>query len=494
MAPGRKSGKTKKPAEAPLTDYEKMRAQLMMRNNRKLQSLGVTALASIMNNNAQNSKPSASKDLDPLYNPRDDDEYMAEDIPDKESDDTATRMNVSTAGAATRLTKRVLAPQEQDQIARITRRRTRELSATNEEGGNGTTTNEQEGFIEAALVSANCPTQLEDENQMDETIERRRVGRGLDRMSRGLNVKIPVHIEVGNRRPEAPIQAAKLATEGGIILRQHVPILPHWKEYKKDKDIFEVYMSKVCAPFTIDKKSSAVRDACMDLMKRGQRQMRHKLKKQYFDDIPANQVRITSPIDTMTDEQWIKLVETWSTPRHKKQAKYKDEPPTAIDLFKECHYSNKNGFTEPVKKAIVDMEAIVAEAVEDGQVPKTPDEAVFQVLPKTKFLSNVGLQSVAPKRNAKSAARVQELELELQAEKQGALDLRGTLDEQQVELHALKLLVAHSEDAMKQQKDQSEEKMKEQADEIASLKKGQEETNALLRRLLSLSTQAQSRV
>ena len=140
------------------------------------------------------------------------------------------------------------------------------------------------------------------------------------------------------------------------------------------------------------------------------------------------------------------------------------------------------------------MEAIVAEAVKDGQVPKTPDEAVFQVLPKTKFLSNVGLQSVAPKRNAKSAARIQELELELQAEKQGALDLRGTLDEQQVELHALKLLVAHSEDAMKQQKDQSEEKMKEQADEIASLKKGQEETNALLRRLLSLSTQAQSRV
>ncbi|KAJ1283986.1 hypothetical protein BS78_03G169800 [Paspalum vaginatum] len=442
-----------------------MRAQLMMRNNRKLQSLGVTALASIMNNNAQNIKPSASKDLDPLYNPRDDDEYMAEDIPDKESDNTATRINVSTVGAATRLTKRVLAPQEQDQIARVTRRRTRELSATNEEGGIGTTTNEQEGFIEAALVSANCPTQLKDQNQM------------------------------GNRRHEAPIQAAKLATEGGIILRQHVPILPHRKEYKKDKDIFEVYICRGHHTFTIDKKSSVVRDACMDLMKRGQRQMRHKLKKQYFDDIPANQVRITSPIDTMTDEQWIKLVETWSTPRHKetcrksktshqevvyqqkigsrcyiahahmaKQAKYKDEPPIAIDLFKECHYSKKNGFTEPINKAIADMEAIVAEAV-DGQVPKTPAEAISQVLPKTKFLSNVGLQSVAPKRNAKSAARVQELELELQAEKQGALDLRGTLDEQQ-----------------------------EQADEIASLKKGQEETNMLLRRLLSLSTQAQSRI
>ena len=32
--------------------------------------------------------------------------------------------------------------------------------------------------------------------------------------------------------------AAKLASEGGIILRQHVPIYTSWKEYKKDKDQF----------------------------------------------------------------------------------------------------------------------------------------------------------------------------------------------------------------------------------------------------------------
>jgi len=36
-----------------------------------------------------------------------------------------------------------------------------------------------------------------------------------------------------------------------------------------------------------------------------------------------------------------------------KQNKYKDVAPTAIDLFKELHYSSKTGFCEPVKEKIV---------------------------------------------------------------------------------------------------------------------------------------------
>jgi hypothetical protein len=36
-----------------------------------------------------------------------------------------------------------------------------------------------------------------------------------------------------------------------------------------------------------------------------------------------------------------------------KQAKYGDAPPSAIDLFKDCHCSRKTGFAEPVKEAIV---------------------------------------------------------------------------------------------------------------------------------------------
>jgi hypothetical protein len=64
------------------------------------------------------------------------------------------------------------------------------------------------------------------------------MGIELDNMTRGLGTRIPVVIKEGKRRPEAPMQAAKLASEGGIILRQHVPIYTSWKEYRKDKDQF----------------------------------------------------------------------------------------------------------------------------------------------------------------------------------------------------------------------------------------------------------------
>lgn len=71
------------------------------------------------------------------------------------------------------------------------------------------------------------------------------MGRGLDRITHGLCTKIPLHIAEGKRRPEAPLQAAKLASEGGIILRQHIPIFTDWKEYKNDKSLVTNYTDKV---------------------------------------------------------------------------------------------------------------------------------------------------------------------------------------------------------------------------------------------------------
>ena len=54
-----------------------------------------------------------------------------------------------------------------------------------------------------------------------------------------------------------------------------------------------------------------------DILKCATRQMRYRLKKKYFDGVPANQVRTTSPLKCMTDEQWPKLVDMWSSPEHK---------------------------------------------------------------------------------------------------------------------------------------------------------------------------------
>jgi hypothetical protein len=112
------------------------------------------------------------------------------------------------------------------------------------------------------------------------------------------------------------------------------------------------------------------------------------------------------------------------------------------------------------------MENMVHNPIE-GQEAKNPTEAVAEVLSSPKFLENVGIQPRAMKRRSKSAddERVQNLEAQLQLEKQGAALVRDELDE-------LKKMVAASEEARAKDKEKWE---KESA-----------ETNALLRRLLSL--------
>jgi len=77
--------------------------------------------------------------------------------------------------------------------------------------------------------------------------------------------------------------------------------------------------------FDIDMKSQPVKDACSDILKKGQRNMRYMLKKKYFNDVPANQVRTTSPLAIMSDEQWKKLVEMWSNPKHGILSKYRSQ-------------------------------------------------------------------------------------------------------------------------------------------------------------------------
>ncbi|CAN6300521.1 unnamed protein product [Urochloa humidicola] len=430
-----------------------------------------------------------------------------------------TRSTIIPPGG-TRGSKRVIPPVEEEQTARMTRQKTREQSST-QQGLHCTTRNTQDDLNATnSLNQADEQIQMCDEGEPssvnDRWIRGRSMGKHLDRLSRGLNTKLPVVIAEGKRRPEAPMQAAKLASESGIIVRQHVPIYTHWKEYKKDKATREDHIGKLANKFSIDSNNKAVENACDDLLKCRQRNLRHQLKKAFFDGVPANQVTTTSPLNTMTDDQWQALVDMWSSPKHKekcakaklsrtnvqypqktgsrcfiahahvaKQEKYKDVPPTAIDLFKDTHCSSKTGFSEPVRQAIAQMEAIIAEPADEGQVQKTPVEAVAQVLPSSSFLQNVGLEQVAPKRSVKStaAARVEELQAEVEAEKQGSAVLRDELDSQQDELETLKKKVEESEEAREMQSEEIE-KLKKQAEEN---KKHSEETNALLRRLFSLN-------
>ena len=60
------------------------------------------------------------------------------------------------------------------------------------------------------------------------------MGKEIDSISHGLGCPIPIIIKKGKRRPEAPMQAAKLASESGTIMRKNIKIYPNWTKYYKN--------------------------------------------------------------------------------------------------------------------------------------------------------------------------------------------------------------------------------------------------------------------
>jgi hypothetical protein len=61
----------------------------------------------------------------------------------------------------------------------------------------------------------------------------RTCGTMLNKMSKSLGgVRMRISVAEGNRRRHDPVQAAKFASEAGVVVRREVPILMHWKQYK----------------------------------------------------------------------------------------------------------------------------------------------------------------------------------------------------------------------------------------------------------------------
>ena len=60
----------------------------------------------------------------------------------------------------------------------------------------------------------------------------------LDKMSKSMGgLRMPISVAEGNRRPHDPLQAIKFVTETGVIVRHQIPILTHWKHYKKPSGV-----------------------------------------------------------------------------------------------------------------------------------------------------------------------------------------------------------------------------------------------------------------
>jgi hypothetical protein len=67
---------------------------------------------------------------------------------------------------------------------------------------------------------------------------------------------------------------------------------------------------------SVNKEHNPTAAACTDVMRSLVKNQRYKLKKQYFNGVPANEITRTSPVDFMTDVEWRELVAFWSDPKN----------------------------------------------------------------------------------------------------------------------------------------------------------------------------------
>jgi hypothetical protein len=68
-------------------------------------------------------------------------------------------------------------------------------------------------------------------------------------MTRAMKKKLPISVADGSKRPHDPVQAAKFASKAGVIVRDSVPILTHWKHYKQDKNLIDGFVGRVSVSF-----------------------------------------------------------------------------------------------------------------------------------------------------------------------------------------------------------------------------------------------------
>ena len=65
-------------------------------------------------------------------------------------------------------------------------------------------------------------------------VRKKTIGLGLERLVKRGN-RMPIQVVEGKKRPDVPLQAAKLASETGVALRDQLPIFTSWKLYERDE-------------------------------------------------------------------------------------------------------------------------------------------------------------------------------------------------------------------------------------------------------------------
>uniref|UniRef100_K4A184 Uncharacterized protein n=1 Tax=Setaria italica TaxID=4555 RepID=K4A184_SETIT len=211
-----------------------------------------------------------------------------------------------------------------------------------------------------------------------------------------------IHVEEGLKQPEVPMQAAKFASKGGIIMCGHIPILTRWKDYKADDEKqLKIYIGKLVEQFNIDTTSQLVIEACTDMLKSQERQGRYQLKKKYFEDLAANEVPTKTPVTTINDDY----------------QPHRERFTINIDNHEAIRYPQHTESRSYVAQA---------HAV-------TTVEAVAAVVQSRIFREVAGIHPPIKKRTrVGTILQVEEIQADIESEKQGGAQLRQKIAEQEI--------------------------------------------------------------
>ncbi|XP_025879128.1 uncharacterized protein [Oryza sativa Japonica Group] len=216
-------------------DLSTSRAWNIMRNNRFANQLGIRKLAQIFQSSVAKKKAVGKKSKALLL-----------------GEDVAITGDCVTTGTG-RASKRVLALENLEETMRCTRQRAmKQVSTTslieatevglepdlsaNQNQGDTNNTGQGNLTLSTELEPMGLSTTQQGTLTSSIQVETRgkSMGKEIDSISKGLGTMIPIIVKEGKKRPEAPMQTAKLASESGIIIRQHIPIYPSWTDYKND--------------------------------------------------------------------------------------------------------------------------------------------------------------------------------------------------------------------------------------------------------------------
>ncbi|KAM0852679.1 hypothetical protein ACQ4PT_051596 [Festuca glaucescens] len=280
------------------------------------------------------------------------------------------------------------------------------------------------------------------------------VGKGPNRLSESPDATLPAVIPKGKTRPVLARIAANIVTECNKAVRKFVPVCLHWSKYKGDAGLLCNYYSKVAESGKMDIKFSPVKKHCTNLLQKGLQQCRYLLKKKYFD-IDPNDVPKESPVPSMNNDECKALVDHWRHPKtvkicvaNKKNRskvqyhqstgsrsyevhlqnlgdKYKGKEPSPLDIFKECHFSQKNGFSTAVKDAIAEMENQLTIPTTDGRC-----KTEIQVLSEEPSCRTGEKRGSAKLQDVVKNQHDQKVELtsQVQEAEKKWIDMEGTID------------------------------------------------------------------